>query len=171
MNMSTESLSNLDSNLVIIVAWNFFHSWHSFIKDKHTDVKIVLLSCIFETVYARQLFFIFFPHVCFGIFPGYPEIRSTCAWIWKNNETNKDQRFIGKKYARIVKVHSITLWKKNILETKTGNSVNDFLVLRYGADISMSVALVWRLQRALWFTTRYTNYMLVITTISWEVIR
>lgn len=58
--MSTESLSNLDSNLVIIVAWNFFHSWHSFIKDKHTDVKIVLLSCIFETVYARQLFFIFF---------------------------------------------------------------------------------------------------------------
>lgn len=31
----------------------------------------------------------------------------------KNNETNKDQRFIGEKYARIVKVHSITLWKKH----------------------------------------------------------
>lgn len=170
MNMSTESLSNLDSNLVIIVAWNFFHSWHSFIKDKHTDVKIVLLSCIFETVYARQLFFIFFPMFVLAFFQVTQKYDQLVRGFEKNNETNKDQRFIGKKYARIVKVHSITLWK-NILETKTGNSVNDFLVLRYGADISMSVALVWRLQRAQWFTTRYTNYMLVITTISWEVIR
>lgn len=128
MKMSTESLSNLDSNLVIIVAWNFFHSWHSFIKDKHTDVKIVLLSCIFETVYARQLFFYFFPHVCFGIFPGYPEIRSTCAWIWKNNETNKDQlqRFIGKKICTNCKSALNHPLKKTSLRRRLGIQLMTF---------------------------------------------